>query len=48
MKQGRPKGTKKPPTVSFHRRVKPEFAIVLDKVLKNLKADYEKTIKKYL
>lgn len=45
-KRGRPKGTKKEPTVSFHRRVKPEFAVILDKVLEELKKDY-KSVKSY-
>ena len=39
-KVGRPKGTKKPPTVSFHRRVKPKFAIILNKVLDELKNNF--------
>ena len=45
-KRGRPKGTKKEPTVSFHRRVKPEFADILDKLLEELKKDY-KSVKSY-
>lgn len=45
-KRGRPKGTKKEPTVSFHRRVRPEFAVILDKVLEELKKDY-KSVKSY-
>lgn len=45
-KRGRPKGTKKEPTVSFHRRVKPEFAVILDKLLEELKKDY-KSVKSY-
>ena len=45
-KRGRPKGTKKEPIVSFHRRVRPEFAVILDKVLEELKKDY-KSVKSY-
>lgn len=45
-KPGRPKGTKKEPTVSFHRRVRPEIAVILDKLLEELKRDY-KSIKSY-
>lgn len=36
-KVGRPKGSTKPPTVSYHRRVRPEWVEVLDKVLKELR-----------
>lgn len=45
-KRGRPKGTKKEPTVSFHRRIRPEFAVILDKLLEELKKDY-KSVKSY-
>lgn len=34
---GRPVGTKKDPTVCYHRRIKPEWVEILDKVLKELK-----------
>ena len=37
-KVGRPKGSTKPPTVPYHRRVRPEWAEILDKLLKELKA----------
>lgn len=36
-KVGRPKGSTKPPTVPYYRRVRPEWVEVLDKVLKELK-----------
>ena len=36
-KLGRPFGTKKEPTVCYHRRIKPERVEVLDKVLEELK-----------
>ena len=41
-KVGRPKGSTKPPTVSYHRRVRPEWVEVLDKVLKELKNEIQK------
>ena len=31
-KVGRPKGSTKPPTVNYHRRVRPEWIEVLDKI----------------
>lgn len=34
---GRPQGTKKEPTISYYRRVNPEFVPILDKVLNALK-----------
>ena len=47
-KIGRPKGSIKPPTKSFHRRVNPVIAEIFDKViseikthLKNENLDYE-------
>lgn len=47
-KVGRPKGTKKEPTKSFHRRLNPIIAEIFDKViseikihLKNENLDYE-------
>ena len=36
-KVGRPKGSTKPPTVNYHRRVRPEWVKILDKVLKELR-----------
>ncbi len=36
-KRGRPYGTKKEPTVSYHRRVLPEWVKILDALLKKLK-----------
>lgn len=36
-KVGRPKGSKKLPTVPYHRRVRPEWVAVLDKVLAKLR-----------
>lgn len=41
-KVGRPKGSTKPPTVSYHRRVRPEWVEVLDKLLKELKNEIQK------
>lgn len=43
-KVGRPKGSVKPKTVPYHRRVRPEYIKILDAVLENLK----KNEKKYL
>lgn len=49
-KRGRPKGTKKDPTVSFHRRVRPEIALILneitDKLKDELKANNKEIIEK--
>lgn len=49
-KRGRPKGTKKEPTVSFHRRVRPEIASILneitDKLKDELKANNKEIIEK--
>lgn len=39
-KVGRPKGSIKEPTVSYHRRVNPKFIPILDKFLKELKTNY--------
>lgn len=36
-KVGRPKGSTKPPTVSYHRRVRAEWVKILDEVLIKLK-----------
>lgn len=36
-KVGRPKGSTKPPTVSYHRRVRAEWIKILDKLLQELK-----------
>jgi hypothetical protein len=36
-KLGRPFGTTKPKTVCYHRRIRPEWVEVLDKVLNELK-----------
>ena len=36
-KVGRPKGSTKPKTVSYHRRVRPEWVILLDTFLLKLK-----------
>lgn len=36
-KVGRPKGSTKPPTVPFHRRVRPEWIPILDRVIAALK-----------
>ena len=36
-KVGRPKGSTKPPTVCYHRRVRPEWVAILDKLLEKLK-----------
>lgn len=36
---GRPKGTKKDPTVIYFRRVKPEWVEELDKKLEELKGE---------
>lgn len=38
-KRGRPKGTKKEPTVSFHRRVRPEIAKILNEITDKLKSE---------
>ena len=38
-KVGRPKGSTKPPTVPYHRRVRPEWVKILDKVLKKLRGE---------
>lgn len=38
-KRGRPKGTKKEPTVSFHRRVSPEIAVILNEITDKLKEE---------
>lgn len=35
---GRPKGTTKPPTVPYYRRVTPKEKILLDEYLKKLRA----------
>lgn len=48
-KVGRPKGSKKEPTVSYHRRVAPEWVKTLDNKLnelKELKKKYQKSIYK--
>lgn len=48
-KPGRPKGSTKEPTVSYHRRVLPEWVKVLDnklKELKEIKKEYQKSIYK--
>lgn len=44
-KRGRPKGTKKEPTVSFHRRVRPEIALILNEIVDKLKELKEKNRK---
>lgn len=36
-KVGRPKGSTKPPTVPYYRRVRAEWVEILDKLLKKLK-----------
>lgn len=36
-KVGRPKGSTKPPTVNYHRRVRAEWVKILDELLKKLK-----------
>lgn len=36
-KVGRPKGSTKPPTVNYHRRVRKEWIPVLDEILRRLK-----------
>lgn len=36
-KVGRPKGSTKPPTVPYHRRVLPEWVEILDNLLKKLR-----------
>jgi hypothetical protein len=36
-KVGRPKGSTKPPTVPYHRRVRAEWVKILDELLKELK-----------
>lgn len=41
-KVGRPKGSTKPPTVSYHRRVRPEWVEILDNLLQKLK-EHKKT-----
>ena len=38
-KVGRPKGSVKPKTVNFHRRVRPEIAKILNEILERLKAE---------
>lgn len=34
---GRPAGTKKEPTIVYYRRIKPEWVIILDKKIEELK-----------
>lgn len=34
---GRPVGTKKPPTVAYQRKIKPEFVPLMDEFLNKLK-----------
>lgn len=41
-KVGRPKGSTKPPTIIYYRRVRPEWVEILDKVLKELKNEIQK------
>ena len=40
-KRGRPFGTKKEPKINYHRRILPEWKIVLDNKLQELKTEYE-------
>lgn len=42
---GRPKGTKKDPTVIYYRRIKPEWVEILDEKLKELKGANQMTFK---
>ena len=44
-KRGRPKGTKKEPTVSFHRRVRPEIALILNEIIDKLKVELKENNK---
>lgn len=40
-KPGRPFGTKKEPTIDYHRRIKKEWVEILDKKIKELKSTYK-------
>lgn len=44
-KVGRPKGSVKPKTVSFHRRVRPELAKLLDEIIFQYKQDIKESEK---
>lgn len=41
-KVGRPEGSTKEPTVSYHRRVRPEWVKILDELLRKLKNEISK------